>query len=102
MATDPDPEVDAFAARAKGWQAELAFLRPILRGCGLTEAVKWRQPCYSVPAGNVAIFYGMKDSCGIGFFKGVLLRDPEGVLVRQGENSQSSRLMRFTSLASAT
>ena len=98
LATDPDPEVDAFAAMAKGWQAELAFLRPILRDCGLTEAIKWRQPCYSVETGNVAIFASMKDCCGIGFFKGVLLRDPEGVLVRQGENSQSSRLMRFTSL----
>lgn len=98
MATDPDPEVDAYAARAKGWQAELAFLRPILRDCGLTEAIKWRQPCYSVETGNVAIFASMKDCCGIGFFKGALLRDPEGVLIRQGENSQSSRLMRFTSL----
>jgi uncharacterized protein YdeI (YjbR/CyaY-like superfamily) len=32
------------------------------------------------------------------FFKGVLLRDPEGILIQQTENVQAGRQIRFTSV----
>ncbi len=40
----------------------------------------------------------LKDYCAISFFKGVLLTDTAGILEKPGENSQSARVMRFTSL----
>ncbi|WP_245453265.1 YdeI/OmpD-associated family protein [Aquibium carbonis] len=40
--------------------------------------------------------WGFKEECRLGFFKGVLLKDPEGILVAPGENSRSSRTLNFT------
>lgn len=37
-----------------------------------------------------------KDFCSISFFKGALLHDEAGLLVRAGENTQASRQLRFT------
>ncbi|HEV7435100.1 MAG TPA: YdeI/OmpD-associated family protein [Pseudorhizobium sp.] len=91
-------KIDAFFSEAGPWQAELGKLRRILLDCGLAEEFKWSSPCYTVDGGNVALLWGFKDSATLGFFKGVLLKDPEGLLVAPGENSRSSRVMRFTAL----
>jgi len=96
---DADPKVDAFFSKAKSWREELAALRAILRDCPVSEEFKWRGPCYTFEKGNVAMVAGLKDSCILSFFKGVLLKDPKGVLVPPGENSRSARLIRFTSVA---
>ena len=40
----------------------------------------------------------LKEFCALSFFKGVLLRDEHGILEKPGENSQSSRLIRFTDI----
>jgi len=95
---DDAAKIDAFFAQQDRWQAELAALRAILLDCGLTEEFKWSSPCYTVEGGNVALLWGFKDSATLGFFKGVLLKDPAGLLVAPGENSRSSRVLRFTSL----
>jgi uncharacterized protein YdeI (YjbR/CyaY-like superfamily) len=91
-------KINAFFSEAGPWQAELGELRRILLDCGLAEEFKWSSPCYTVDGGNVALLWGFKDSATLGFFKGVLLKDPEGLLVAPGENSRSSRVMRFTAL----
>lgn len=91
-------KIEAFFAEEGRWQAELRALRAILLGCGLTEVFKWSSPCYTVDGGNVAILWGFKDNATLGFFKGVLLKDPKGLLVAPGENSRSSRIFKFTSL----
>ena len=91
-------KIDAFFSEAGPWQAELGELRRILLNCGLSEEFKWSSPCYTVDGGNVALLWGFKDSATLGFFKGVLLKDPAGLLVAPGENSRSSRVMRFTTL----
>jgi uncharacterized protein YdeI (YjbR/CyaY-like superfamily) len=39
-----------------------------------------------------------KEYCALLFFKGVLLKDPKGILVQQTENVQAARQIRFTSL----
>ena len=80
------------------WPEEMAGLRPILLGCGLTEEIKWRKPCYSHKGGNVVILQEMKEFLALMFFKGALLKDPEGVLEEQGPNSRSARRIRFTSI----
>jgi len=97
--TEADPRVEAFFAEAKRWREELLALRTILLGCPVTEAFKWRSPCYTFQGGNVATVWGLRDACTLSFFKGVLLKDPAGILVAPGENSRSVRVARFTSLA---
>ncbi len=78
------------------WAHELAQLRRILRATELTETSKWGQPCYTVEGKNVVILSTLKDFAVLGFFKGVLLKDPEGLLVSVGKNSQSDMRLNFT------
>jgi hypothetical protein len=79
-------------------EAELRKLREILLGCGLAEQFKWRKPCYSYGQGNVAVLMRYKEFAAVNLLKGVLLEDPNGVLIAPGENSQSARQLRFTSV----
>ena len=97
-----NPEVDACIRRSDKWPEEMAGLRPILLGCGLTEEIKWRKPCYSHQGGNIVILQEMKEFLALMFFKGALLKDPEGVLEDQGPNSRSARRIRFTSVEEVT
>src|SRR5579872_3595375 len=85
-----NPKVDAFIANAKNWQAEFKKLRAILLDSELTEEFKWSQPCYTFQGKNVAVIGGLKESCALAFFKGVLLKDVHGVLTRPGQHSQST------------
>jgi len=91
-------KIDAFFSDAKVWPEELRALRAILLDCGLSEEFKWRGPCYTFDGGNVAIIWGFKENVALGFFKGVLLRDPEGLLVAPGDNSRAVRMFKFTGL----
>lgn len=96
-AVQTDPEVDAYIARSEQWPEEVAALRSVLLGCGLTEAIKWNKPCYAHEGRNIAIVQEMKDFLALMFFKGALLDDPDNVLEEQGPNSRSARRVRFTS-----
>jgi uncharacterized protein YdeI (YjbR/CyaY-like superfamily) len=42
--------------------------------------------------------HGFKEYCALLFFKGALLKDPDGILIRQTQNVQSARQIRFTSV----
>ncbi len=95
---DRNPLVDAFLAHVDRWGEEFASLRAMILACGLTEELKWGQPCYTFENGNVAILGGFKDYIALSFIKGVLLKDPEGLLVRQTENVQAGRQLRFASV----
>ena len=91
--------LDPYFQEAKRFPDELARLREILLSYPLTEELKWRQPCYTFEGGNVVILHEMKDYCGLGFMRGALIDDPEGVLVAPGKNSQAARQMKFQSVA---
>lgn len=93
-----NPKVDGFLRKAKKWQQESQQLRKIILDCRLTEDVKWRQPCYTFENHNIVLIQGFKEYCALLFFKGALLKDPKGVLVKPGENSQSAHQIRFTSV----
>ncbi|HOY07229.1 MAG TPA: YdeI/OmpD-associated family protein [Saprospiraceae bacterium] len=90
-------KVDKYFSNAEKWGEELEQLRTILLDCGLDEELKWGSPCYSFQNNNIAIIGELKESCVIGFFKGVLLSDAHGILVQPGENTQSARSVHFTS-----
>ena len=93
-----NPKVDAFLRNAEAWRAEYQALRAIVLGCGLTEELKWGQPCYTLDKRNVVLMHGFKDYCALLFIKGALLKDPKGVLIQQTENVQAGRQIRFTGL----
>ncbi|RSZ60199.1 hypothetical protein HF313_21240 [Massilia atriviolacea] len=94
-----NPRVDALLAQASRWREECALLRAIALASGLTEDIKWGQPCYVHEGRNIVLIHGFKDYCAMLFFKGALLTDPEGMLVMQTGNVQSARQARFTGAA---
>lgn len=93
-----NPQVDAFLSRSKKWQAEFRALRALILECGLTEELKWGQPCYTLDGKNVVLIHGFKNYCAVLFHKGALLKDPKRILIQQTENVQAARQLRFTSL----
>jgi uncharacterized protein YdeI (YjbR/CyaY-like superfamily) len=93
-----NPKVDAFIRNANHWPKELEALRQLVLDCGLTEELKWKQACYTFQQTNMLIISELKDYCVLSFLKGVLLADTEKLLVQPGENSQSVRFMKFTSV----
>ncbi|OAI56572.1 hypothetical protein AYO49_04040 [Verrucomicrobiaceae bacterium SCGC AG-212-N21] len=100
--SQPNPKVDAHVSKLKKWQAETEKLRAIVLDCGLTEELKWGQPCYSLESGNVVLIHGFKEYCALLFFKGALMKDPKDILVQQTANVQSARQIRFTNLQEIT
>jgi uncharacterized protein YdeI (YjbR/CyaY-like superfamily) len=97
-----EKQVDEYAAGLKHWRDEFAALRTILADTGLTEAFKWRKPCFTHDGKNIVIFQPFNDLCALMFFKGALLDDPEGLLREQGEHSRSSLRLEFRSVADVT
>lgn len=93
-----NPKVDGYIRKSKPWQAVLQRLRMIVLGSGLNEEIKWRAPCYTFENHNVAFIGTLKDCCVLSFIKGALLKDPKGILVKPGENTQSGRIIRFTDI----
>lgn len=82
--------------KVRKWTDELVMLRHIVLECGLTEEVKWGVPCYTADNKNIVIVSAYKDFSALSFFKGALLKDPLKILIKQGENSQSARVIKFT------
>lgn len=94
-----DDRAEAFFADATRWRDELAALRALLLAAELDETFKWRGPCYMAHGGNIVMLGALKDGCSLGFFKGALLSDPDGVLAPPGPNSRAARVARLSSLA---
>ncbi|MGE5452745.1 MAG: YdeI/OmpD-associated family protein [Acidobacteriota bacterium] len=94
-----NPIVSEVLAKEKRWGAEFAALRQICLASGLNEELKWGQACYDLDGKNVVLIHGFKDYCALLFMKGVLMKDPQGLLVQQTPNVQAARQIRFASLA---
>lgn len=85
-----------FFKKAKRWNEEFHLLREIINeNKSLEEDFKWMHPCYTLEGKNVVLIHGFKDYCALLFHKGVLMKDPENILIRQTENVQSARQIRF-------
>jgi len=93
-----NPKVDEYLSKAKKWQEEFEKLRMIILDCELTEELKWGVPCYTFQKGNIVLIHGFKEYCAILFIKGVLLHDAQGILIKQTENVQAGRQIRFTNV----
>lgn len=95
----PNPKVDWFFDKATQWQPELRALRDIALGTGLAEELKWGHPCYTDQGANIVLIQGFKGYCALLFPKGAALEDPDGILVKVGENTRFARQARFTDLS---
>lgn len=91
-----NPKVDWFFNKAEQWKEEFEKLRMICLDSGLTEELKWGCPCYTHQKSNIVLIHGFNEYCALLFHKGVLLKDPENILIQQTENVQSARQIRFT------
>mgnify|MGYP001289314223 CR=1 FL=1 len=91
-----NPKVDAVISKAKNWQEEYIKLRAIVLDCQLTEEFKWGVPCYTHLGKNIVLIHGFNEYCALLFMKGSLLKDDRGILIRQTENVQAGRQIRFT------
>ncbi len=88
---------DSFFNKPQQWGEEFSKLRAIILGCPVTEEeLKWGWPCYSVDGKNIVLMHGFKEYCALLFFKGVLMKDPKGILIQQTEHVQGPRQVRFT------
>ena len=92
-----NPKVDFYFNKADKWHDELEHLRKIVLSCGLTEELKWGVPSYTFEGSNIVLIHVFKSYCALLFFKGVLLKDVDGILIQQTANVQSARQIRFTS-----
>lgn len=91
-------KVDFYFEKAEKWKAQLEQLREIALDCHLTEELKWGSPCYTFDGANIVLIHAFKEYCAFLFFKGVLLKDWDKILVQQSENVQAARQVRFTTL----
>ena len=93
-----NPKVDVYLSNAKKWRKELEKLRMVILDCQLTEELKWGKPCYTFQKNNIVIMLRLKEYCALLFFKGALLNDANGILIKPGENTEAGRQMRFTNV----
>jgi uncharacterized protein YdeI (YjbR/CyaY-like superfamily) len=98
----PNKRVDVFLKKEARWPHEVAFLRDIALSTGLTEDLKWGQPCYTLDNRNIFLIHGFKDYFAVLFMKGAVMKDPKKILIQQTANVQAARQLRFTSLKEAT
>src|SRR6185312_5491928 len=91
-------KVDFFFDKASKWQKQYEKLRTIILDCGLTEELKWGNPCYTFQNSNIVLIHGFKEYCALLFFKGALLSDANNILIQQTKNVQSARQIRFTNV----
>lgn len=87
---------------ARQWATGLADLRRICLEDGLAETVKWGHPCYMHMGRNIAILGAFRGDFRITFFNAALMKDPEGVLEKQGPNTRHPGMMRFADNADVT
>ncbi len=79
----------------KVWNKGLGDLRELCRSAGLTETVKWGHPCYMHAGRNIAIIGAFRNDFRLSFFNAALMKDPDGALERQGENTAHPDMLRF-------
>lgn len=109
MITDPEVyfaqgcgRCDRFAGpdcSTRPWLAGLLTLRRICREAGLVEVAKWGHPVYTQAGRNIAIIGAFRGDYRLTFFDAALLRDPQGVLQKQGPNTRHADCFRFNDTA---
>lgn len=81
------------------WSEGLDALRRVCLEAGLTETVKWGHPCYEYGGRNIAIIGALRGDFRLSFFNAALMKDPHGVLEKQGPNTPHADMFRFVDAA---
>ncbi len=63
------------------------------------ETLKWAHPCYMHAGRNIAIVGALRRDFRLSFMNAALMKDPKGVLEKQGPNTRHPDMIRFTSNA---
>ena len=90
---------DRFATQhcsARIWGDGIAALRCICLDAGLGEAVKWGHPCYTHAGRNIVLIGALRGDFRLNFFNAALMKDPDGLMERQGPNTRNPDSIRFT------
>ena len=92
-------QAEQFFEKEKKWKEEFYLLREIIsENDSLEEDYKWMHPCYTLDGKNVVLIHGFKEYFALLFHKGVLMKDPQNILIQQTENVQSARQIRFKNI----
>ncbi|WP_159474414.1 YdeI/OmpD-associated family protein [Chryseobacterium sp. 18068] len=92
-------QAEQFFEKAKKWKDEFYLLREIItENDSLEEDYKWMHPCYTLDGKNVVLIHGFKEYFALLFHKGVLMKDPQNILIQQTKNVQSARQIRFKNI----
>lgn len=86
--------VDDYIAGLEDWQAEIVSgVRQIILKSApeATEAVKWAQPVYELN-GPFAYIKAFKSSVNFGFWRGIDISDPDGLLQGTGDKMRHVKL----------
>lgn len=78
------------------WLSGLIELRKICQEVQLVETLKWAHPCYMHAERNIAIIGALRNDFRLSFFNAALMKDPHGILEKQGKNTQYPDMIRFT------
>lgn len=81
---------------ARQWNRGLTELRRICLESGLLETVKWRHPCYMHGGRNIVILGAFRSDFRIRFLNAALMKDPKGILEKQGPNTRYPGMIRFS------
>ena len=81
------------------WSGGLPEFRRICLDSGLVETVKWGHPCYMHEDRNLVIFGAFRHDFRLSFFNAALMKDPDGILEKQGPNTRHPDMIRFTTNA---
>lgn len=87
---------DTADCSARLWSEGLEALRALCLEAGLSEHVKWGHPCYMAYGRNIVVMGAFRDNLRLSFFNAALMRDPAGILEKQGLNTQHADMIRFT------
>ena len=86
--------VDEYVAGLDDWQAEIVVaVRGIVLGAApdAVESIKWAQPVYETN-GPLAYVRAFKQAVNFGFWRGVALDDPKGLLQGTGAKMRHVKL----------
>ncbi|MBI1416981.1 MAG: hypothetical protein GC146_07155 [Limimaricola sp.] len=87
---------DTPACSSLKWAEGQAALRRICREAGLEETLKWGHPCYMHAGRNIVIMGAFQDNMRLTFFNAGLMKDPAGVMEKQGAATATQDMIRFT------
>lgn len=86
--------IDAYIAGLETWQADISSsVREIVRGAApeMEEGIKWAQPVWE-SNGPFCYLKAWKNSVNLGFWRGVELEDPKGLLEGSGKTMRHVKL----------